>query len=372
MIDQASTFLIAFSISFLATGATVMLAPKLGGLANDTLSGPQKFHQHSVARIGGVGLFLGYCAAAISMAALGLGHSSPAILLALSALPAFAIGLAEDLTKNIGVIFRLLATMASAAIAALLLGTLLNRLDVAVLDWALRDAWIAFAFTCFAVGGIANAINIVDGYNGLSGGVCLIILGALSVVAHVVGDSMIVILSVSLAAALLGFMLWNYPNGRIFLGDGGAYALGFLIAEIAILLVSRNPSVSPWFPLMLVAYPVWETFFSIYRKKILRNQSPGQPDGLHLHMMFYKRCVRIGQFSKDPADKIRRNSATSPYLWALALLCAVPAMLWWNNSPVLAVSAFAFAGIYNLTYAKIVRFKTPRWLVRRGRSAEGT
>lgn len=61
--------------------------------------------------------------------------------------------------------------------------------------------------------------------------------------------------------------------GKIFLGDGGAYLLGYFIAEISVLLVLRNPEVSPWFPLLVVAYPVVEALFSIYRRNILKGVS---------------------------------------------------------------------------------------------------
>ena len=67
---------------------------------------------------------------------------------------------------------------------------------------------------------------------------------------------------------MLGFFVWNFPAGLIFLGDGGAYFLGFYVAELAILLLHRNPAVSPMFPLLLCIYPVFETLFSIYRRTL--------------------------------------------------------------------------------------------------------
>lgn len=357
--------LCATAVSLVLTAAVVHLTPRLATLTGDHQSGPQKFHSHQVSRIGGVGLFAGFAAGAAVLWGLDTAPGLAALKLAAAALPAFCVGLAEDVTKRVGVATRLLATMASAGVCIVLLGTQINRLDVPGLDTLLTFGWVAFAFTCFAVAGIANAINIVDGYNGLSGGICIIALAAMAIVAGFVGDVLVIHLSLILAGAIAGFLVWNYPGGRIFLGDGGAYVAGFLLAEIGILLVLRNPQVSPWFPLMVLAYPVWETLFSVYRKKLLRNQSPGQPDGLHFHMLVYKRCVRHAQFRADTAGKIRRNSYTSPYLWCLGLICAVPAILWWSQSGVLAVCAFAFAGLYGLAYRRMALFGVPGWLIRR-------
>ncbi|KVD68742.1 hypothetical protein WK15_32420 [Burkholderia ubonensis] len=78
----------------------------------------------------------------------------------------------------------------------------------------------------------------------------------------------------------------------IFPGDGGAYFIGFMLAELAILLVMRNREVSAWYPVLLFMYPIFETCFSIYRKKFVRGMSPGNPDGVHRHMLVYKRLMR--------------------------------------------------------------------------------
>jgi UDP-N-acetylmuramyl pentapeptide phosphotransferase/UDP-N-acetylglucosamine-1-phosphate transferase len=99
-------------------------------------------------------------------------------------------------------------------------------------------------------------------------------------------------LSLTLTFALIGFFFWNLPFGYIFLGDGGAYLLGFLAGLLGVLVVERHPEVSPWFPLLLLLYPIYETIFSIIRKKFMRNASPFEPDPIHLHMLFYKRLIK--------------------------------------------------------------------------------
>ena len=347
-----------FLASALATGAIVFLSPRLGALVHDNQSGPQKFHDYPVARIGGLGILVGLAVTLDGAWRSGAGLGTAWTLLACS-LPALVVGLLEDVTKRVGVALRLGATMLSAAAAWFALDAGLVRLDVAFLDWLLAFPLFAFVITLVAVAGIANAVNIIDGYNGLSGAITLAVLASLAIVAARVGDVELVALSVTLAMAVAGFFVWNFPRGKIFLGDGGAYAVGFLIAEIAVLLVARHPQVSPWFPLVLLAYPAWETLFSIYRKKYHRGHSPGQPDGLHLHMLVYKRLVRWRPFSQVTADKVLRNSLTSVYLWVMIPLTCLPALLYWDNSLVLAVYAFAFGFGYNFLYTAMVRFKVP-------------
>jgi UDP-N-acetylmuramyl pentapeptide phosphotransferase/UDP-N-acetylglucosamine-1-phosphate transferase len=130
-----------------------------------------------------------------------------------------------------------------------------------------------------------------------------------------------------------------------------------------VLTIARNPKVSPLFPLLLCAYPIFETMFSIYRKKVLRNMSAGLPDGVHLHMLVYKRLMRWVVGGTAAQELLSRNSMTSPYLWLLCSLSVIPALLWWDNTPVLSGFIVLFMASYITLYWRIVRFKSPRWLV---------
>jgi UDP-GlcNAc:undecaprenyl-phosphate GlcNAc-1-phosphate transferase len=152
-------------------------------------------------------------------------------------------------------------------------------------------------------------------------------------------------------AATLGFLIWNFPRGMLFAGDGGAYFLGFAIAELAVLLVHRNSEVSPWFALLVLWYPVWETLYSMYRRK-RRGHSPADPDGLHLHTLVYRRILRL----RNP---VMRSAATTVCLVGLSLLTVVPAALFWEETWLLQAFAAGFAGIYLWLYWRIVRFRTP-------------
>ena len=324
---------------------------------------PQKFHGKPVPRVGGIGIASGLILAGLLMS---LQRGILALeywFLLIAIVPAFAGGLIEDLTKKVGVKTRLILTMLSSGMGAFLLDASLNRVDIPFIDFTLNFFPLSLAFTMFAVGGIAHAINIIDGFNGIAGMVSLIILSAIGYISYLLGDIFLMSVCLSAGGAILGFLLWNYPAGMIFLGDGGAYLLGFLIAEVSVLLVNRHPEVSAWFPVMIVVYPVTETFFSIYRKKFLRGISPGLPDGLHLHMLIYKRLIRWLIGSKEVRYKIRRNSMTSPYLWTVTMISVLPAIVFWQKTIVLICLVIAFVFSYIWLYWRIVRFKSPKWLV---------
>jgi UDP-N-acetylmuramyl pentapeptide phosphotransferase/UDP-N-acetylglucosamine-1-phosphate transferase len=281
-----------------------------------------------------------------------------------AAIPVFSAGLAEDLTKKVKSVWRLLASFASAWIGCWLLDAVIPRLDIIGIDTLLLSTpWTGIAVTVFAVGGLCHALNLIDGYNGLAGGVGIIILIALSYVAFTVNDLYLLRMCLITTGATIGFLVLNFPRGLIFAGDGGAYLLGFMIAEISVLLVLRNPKVSPWFPMTLVMYPAWETLFTIYRRKFVQGLDAGLPDALHLHQMIFNRIVRWMVGAREAKNLKLRNSMTAPYLWGMGLLTVIPAMLFWRNSLALQICCLLFIIVYLWLYRRIVRFRAPIWLM---------
>jgi hypothetical protein len=124
----------------------------------------------------------------------------------------------------------------------------------------------------------------------------------------------------------------------------------------------RNPTVSPIFPLLVCVYPVFETLFSIYRRRFLRAVPPSMPDGIHLHSLIYRRVMRWAVGNRSAKALTRRNSMTSPYLWLLCMMSVVPAVLFWDNTLALAAALALFGVSYVVLYWRIVRFKAPRWM----------
>ena len=358
---------IAFAISLVATMLIVRKAHLHGHISNDhDLDGVQKFHHMPVPRIGGVALAVGLTAVLFYFFLVSFPEQFHfLVLLSFCSMPAFLSGLAEDLTKRVGILMRLGFTMLAAVMAFYLLDGRLVRLDLPGIDYLLTWTPFAVLITAVAVGGIANAINIVDGFNGLASAVSIIMLLALAYVGYKVGDVLVVQAALAMAGALLGFFLLNWPWGLIFLGDGGAYLVGFWIAELSVLLVARNPEVSPWFPLMIVAYPLVETLFSVYRRVVVKKASPGLPDAAHLHQIIFKRLVKWVVGSEDARHLKMRNSMTSPYLWVISSFSVIPALFLWQSSLLLQISFIVFVVFYIVLYQELVRFKAPKWLVLR-------
>jgi UDP-N-acetylmuramyl pentapeptide phosphotransferase/UDP-N-acetylglucosamine-1-phosphate transferase len=227
--------------------------------------------------------------------------------------------------------------------------------------WLPVAPWLGVGIAWLAVTGLPHAFNIIDGYNGLAGMVALVVCLALAHVALQVGDRSLAAVLLTTAAATGGFLIWNYPRGMLFAGDGGAYLWGVVIAIASVSLVQRNPAVSPWFPVLLLIYPVWETLFSMYRK-IMRGTSPGVADALHFHQLIYRRIVREVFHDDHSRRVLSRNNRTSPYLWGFTLLTVVPAVLAWQSSLILIGFCLLFVLSYVIAYLAIVRFKVPGWI----------
>ena len=176
------------------------------------------------------------------------------------------------------------------------------------------------------------------------------------------GDHELVMLTVVLTSVLVGFLLVNFPFGYVFLGDGGAYFSGFLLASLAVMLPMRNPELSPWVSLLILSYPVLETVFSSIRKTIRQGHSPSQPDRVHLHMLVYRRYAkRIG---KAMGRERWSNPLTSVLMWGgimTSVVCVV-VMPYTREWSILAISLQA--GLYVLIYRRVALLRLPRIMKR--------
>ncbi len=351
--------IISFLVSLTANLGLIILFKKRHIGADETDSGPQKFHKKLTPRIGGLGLFLGFAASTFLL--IRLPNNNMIIYLFIASLPAFLAGFTEDITRKVSASVRLIATMLSAAIGIYLLNGYVGKVDLPFVDAVFQIKAFAFIFTVIAVAGVANSFNIIDGYNGLLSVVSITILVGLAYVAFKVNDSMVLYAAFGLIGAIAGFFIWNYPYGLIFMGDGGAYFIGFISAELSVLLINKHPQISAWFPLLLFIYPIFEVLFSMYRRLIVRKSSPTIADSLHLHQLIFKRIVPLF-FNICKTDMLHRNSATSPFLWLLTSLSFIPAIMFWNNTTLLMIFTFIFVAIYIMVYRSIVHFKFDKWL----------
>ncbi len=355
---------VAFVTALVCTLLLVHSAQVHGAHTGDhDFNKPQGFHAEAVPRIGGLAIVLGLFAAALVVLFRAVPSEAHGMLVLLACgAPAFLAGFVQDCTEAVTPRGRLVATAVSATLAFCFLDAGVRHTTIPGLDWLVGFSVGALALTVFTVTGIAHAINIIDGLNGLASMCVMLMLCAMAYVAFQVNDALVGMIALAAIGAVLGFFLWNYPSGLIFLGDGGAYLLGFLVAELGILLIARNSEVTPLFPLLVCIYPAFETLFSMYRRGVLRQQPAHMPDGIHLHSLVYRRVMRWAVGDRSAKALTRRNSRTSPVLWALCMVSIVPAVLFWDNTAVVAVFLLLFALTYLALYWRIVRFRAPRIL----------
>ena len=322
-----------------------------GRFTMDDMVGVQKLHTAPTSRIGGVAISAGLVATWLVSSQDVRNILGPTLL---AGLPALLFGLAEDLSKRVGVLARLSATMASGGLAWYLTGIAMQDTGLPPLDWALGYLPLAVLFTAFAVGGVANSINIIDGFNGLAVGAVAIMLIALSWMAAGQQDINLARASLIVACCAIGFAAVNWPMGRLFLGDGGAYLLGFVLAWFCVLLPMRSSNVNAWATIMVCAYPVIEVGFSVRRRRHRKGHHPGQADRLHLHHLIHRRvvCKLLPNTSKT-----LQNGLTSPLCWVLVALPACWAVAFATQTLMLALGfGLAVTGYAGL-YARLTQFK---------------
>lgn len=295
-------------LSFSAGVGCIYLSRRFGfGVDSAFGTSPQKMHASPTSRLGGVGIFVAFCVGYLwllyggggwqdSSEGIGAGVLSnlfsgvfstgseawgESIFIALGLSLVFVSGFLEDILGTLKPTLRLVIQICGVGLMLFVPIGVIQHLEPLVflpLYWGV-------AFSVFGIVGVCNAINIIDGLNGLASGVAMLALGAIAFVSK---DSGGVVFDLSLLAlcGVAGFWVLNFPFGRIFLGDGGAYFLGALIGILLGML--SNQGVSAWFGLSVMIYPVWEVVFSILRRK-LGGHKAMQPDGLHLHTLLYKR-----------------------------------------------------------------------------------
>ncbi len=319
----------------------------------------QATHTAPTPRIGGVAVMAGMLAGAVAAASQGMMQYG---ILLLTALPMFATGLAEDLFRHISTRIRYLATAGSALAAVWILGIWITTADSYVLEWAFYFTPLAVLVTLFVVSSYCHAFNLIDGLNGLASGTGILIAAGLAAVAIRTGQTEVFAMSMITAAAISGFFVFNFPFGRIFLGDGGAYIVGYMLTWIALVQMHVVPATSTWAMFLIFFWPLADTLFAIYRRR-RRGVSLDTADRLHFHQMVLRglEIFFLGRNKRETANPL----ATSVMLPFIALPVIMGVVLWDNSFAAFCTLVFfgaAFIGTYrigiNLARARVRRPKS--------------
>jgi len=252
------------------------------------------------------------------------------IYFALASFPVVFIGIVEDF-RRLHYKIRFIFMITSAIIAISVLDAVITNLGILELPYL-----IAVPFTIFAIVGVINAFNIIDGLNGLSSGIALISLASFYYLAGKYDLIELKLIILILLFSILGFFVLNFPFGKIFLGDSGSYFLGFSLAVISILLINlSNGKVSPWFPSVVLFIPIWETLFSIYRRK-REGKNPFIPDNFHIHQLVY--------------SLVKNNPLSSLLILVIQSIITIIAVSIYNSTSLLIIYFIFLVTIYILSY----------------------
>jgi UDP-GlcNAc:undecaprenyl-phosphate GlcNAc-1-phosphate transferase len=300
---------IAFALSLLLTPLARVVARRLDLVDRP---GGYKAHGEATPLLGGLAVAVAFVAVAVgSVVAVRAGNVADVVAMALGAAIIVAVGLVDDI-RGLSAGNKLLWQGLAAGIAGLTLGLLGVRVDL-FLNW---EPLPLALLTALWVVGVTNAMNMLDNMNGLCAGLGAIAAACLAIFNLRTGEVAVALAAIALSGACLGFLPWNWPRGRIFLGDTGSMLIGFALATLSVMGVytrgAELPILAVLAPLFVLAIPLFDTAVVI----VLRLRSgdrPWAPDRRHLS----HRLVARGM----------RPTAAVATIWAAALGCGVAALL---------------------------------------------
>lgn len=345
--DFVQGYVILFVASFLVCMLIAKFNPEqfLKRRAAADLVAVQRAHSKPVSRVGGLSFFIGVLLLFPLSELLNI-NTEDLIKFTCALLPIFVIGMSEDIGFHMSPLRRVAAICVSGALMIFFFGQWVNGVGIPGLDALLSISVIGIIFTVFAAAGVANAFNLIDGINGLSSFVTLSTALALSIVATLADHPDLGVLFVIMFSIVAGFFVVNYPFGKLFLGDGGAYMLGHTLVWPAISLTNFDKDISAFAILLIFFWPVADTLLTIWRRKALGTPHD-RPDRLHFHHLVM-RSLEIKYFGKS------KRSLTNP----LATLIIMPLVVFpqflgvifaYNHS--MAIFSVIFVGtLYIVTY----------------------
>ena len=335
-------FFLTFLISLVFVGALYYFDVMSIKKANEAISAKQASHDRPTSRLGGLATIMALVIGACFMA------DQFIFFILLSSTPVLVVGALEDIGYNITPGNRFYAGLASGFVAVYLTGLWIDDVDFTILTPILSLPFIAICFTVFASAGVSNSINLIDGVNGLASGVIVIIGLALCIVSFSVREIGLGIFCIILIGSILGFFIWNFPKGLVFLGDAGAYSYGHFLVWVAIALITKHPEISAWAIFCLFFWPIMDTLVAIFRRCLKRN-SINQADNMHFHQLVRRVLViysggRISQKSANPLSTI----IILPFCISIALLGVLFLESHFFSVLTIIFSTFLFVGSYYL------------------------
>lgn len=242
----------------------------------NTDEGHRHIHKKTMAKLGGVGIFLGFLFGYMLFGEQSVRMNS----ILIGSFIVVLTGIIDDL-KPIKAYQKLIGHLAAASVIVFYGGILLN--NVTAFGFSFDFGIFAYPLTLLFIVACSNIINLIDGLDGLSGGICSIFYITIGIIGFYQGrsGSLVMILTFIMLGSTLGFLLHNFYPAKIFAGDCAAF-MGFIIAVITLLEFKGTALTSFFVPIMILGIPIIDTLFAIIRR-LLKGQPPFQADRKHLH-----------------------------------------------------------------------------------------
>ncbi len=288
-VGEKMKYFLYFVVSMLISALLIIPVKKIGDKYNLIAQENQRtIHHGRIVRIGGVAIYLSFM-----FTSLFVIHETRAFDgLLIGASIIFVFGLLDDIF-DLKPIVKLIGQFL-AATAAIFIGRIYLTNIHLILGIEIKSQIISYAITYLWMMGVTNAINLIDGLDGLAGGFCIIVLFTLSMLSTLLGNSTFMIpICLILAGATLGFLIYNFHPASIFMGDCGSQLLGFVIASISLYGFRKATFITLGIPILLLFVPISDTLLAIVRRK-LKGQKIMSPDKGHLHHMLMNN-MRLGQ-----------------------------------------------------------------------------
>ncbi|MGD6831736.1 glycosyltransferase family 4 protein [Sutcliffiella halmapala] len=276
IVNYIIVFVVGFLVSLLLTPAVIKLAKKIGVVDKPNA---RKVHTVSKPRLGGLSIYGGFIFA-ILYSTIFVGVTLPMSII-LGATIIVITGFLDD-KFELSPIIKLLGQLV-AALVVLLNGIQIKVITIPFISGDIQISWIvAFVVSLVWIIGITNAVNLIDGLDGLASGVSIIAFSAIFTMALIIGNTMVALLALAVMGSTLAFLFFNFHPSKIFMGDTGSLLLGYLLAVGSLIGLKQVTFVTLIIPIIILGVPITDTLIAIIRRK-LNNQAIMSPDKNHLH-----------------------------------------------------------------------------------------
>lgn len=306
-----------------------------------------RVHEGEVPRLGGLVIFSLFLIFFLNFSDIEI--SNFVYICSLSLIPACFASIKEDLFHNVRPALRFLALLLSATLFVIYFKSELPSLSNTFLSPLFSLKIMYPFFYIIALVAIANGCNLLDGMNGLCAISVIASLVSLFIISMNVGDLQIMTITFVMTIIILSFFAINYPLGKIFLGDFGAYFLGLFLGMFTIIFFGKHNELSRWLAVLVLIYPFTEVSFSLFRRLFSR-RSIYKPDNNHLHSLVYL-TLKNNSLSKSFANPGVLLSMV--FFWAYPILSIYYCL---NRPYLIGIFIFSYFALYLIVYSYLNNF----------------